>query len=491
MRLRPTTVRARLTLWYTAVLALPLIGFAIVSYVIFSRTLRGRTDVFIADALTVFTRELVSERRIRPSIAEAIQATIREVRFRHLDIAALDRGGTVIAMSGPLDDHTSTPTGLTTDSAAVLGAVRHVATDSSALTLRLPAGSYRVLIRPITVESQRHRIAGVYPLIDVETTLARIRQLFLIAIPLLVAAAATGGYFLAKRSLAPVSAMATRAAEIGASTLHERLPVVAEDELGSLARVLNDLLDRLERSFAQQRRFMADASHELRTPAAVLRTEADVTLSREHRTEAEYRESMAVVQDAARRLTRIVDDIFLLARADAGHLVMHVAPLYLDDLLHDIVRAVRPIADQRRVSVELSEVVDAPANGDADLLGRVILNLLDNAIKHSEPGSAIDVRLTRPANAPRYEVRVIDSGPGIPAEARDRVFERFFRADSARSRAESSVTSGAGLGLAIGRRIAELHGGSLELIASRPGHTEFRLTLPAESAPVAEPVAQA
>ena len=132
---------------------------------------------------------------------------------------------------------------------------------------------------------------------------------------------ARGGYFLAKRSLAPVSAMTARAAAVSATNLHERLPVGGGDELVGLAQVVNDLLDRLEGSFEQQRRFMADASHELRTPTAILRTEADLTLSREHRAEPEYRESMTIMQDATRRLTRIVDDLFLLARADSGHLV--------------------------------------------------------------------------------------------------------------------------------------------------------------------------
>jgi signal transduction histidine kinase len=274
--------------------------------------------------------------------------------------------------------------------------------------------------------------------------------------------------------------MAARAAEIGAATLHERLPIVAQDELGRLACVLNDLLDRLERSFAQQRRFMADASHELRTPTAILRTEADVTLSRTDRTQDEYRESMTVVQDASRRLTRIVDDIFLLARADAGHLNGQAAPIYLEDVVHDAIRAVRPIAERRGVHIALRDVVEAPFHGDEDLLGRVLLNLLDNAIKHSPERATIDVSMHHRAG--RYEISVVDAGEGIPAAAHERVFERFFRVDTARARAENTATSGAGLGLSIGRRIAEMHGGRLELVSSRPGHTEFRLSLPASAA---------
>jgi two-component system heavy metal sensor histidine kinase CusS len=186
---------------------------------------------------------------------------------------------------------------------------------------------------------------------------------------------------------------------------------------------------------------------------------------------------MSVVQDAARRLTRIVEEIFLLARSDAGQLVMNVAPLHLEELVHDIVRAVRPVAERRNVQVDLQQVVDAPVRADADLLGRVLLNLLDNAIKHSPAGATVDVTMRSAGRT--HSLSVIDHGPGISRELQDRVFERFFRADSARSRSESSATSGAGLGLAIARRIAELHGGQLDLVESRAGRTEFRLTIPA------------
>jgi heavy metal sensor kinase len=302
---------------------------------------------------------------------------------------------------------------------------------------------------------------------------------FLVVIPLLILCAATGGYFLAGRSLAPVSAMTARAAAISATNLHERLPIGGGDELVGLARVVNDLLERLEVAFEQQRRFMADASHELRTPTAILRTEADVTLSRDHRTEDEYRDSMTVIQDAARRLTRIVEDLFLLARADSGNLVARHEPLYLDEIVDDTVRGVRQVAERRDVRISIRHTIEAPLDGDADLLGRLLLNLLDNAIKHSPEGGTVDVGMSRTDG--RYEIAVIDAGAGIPAEARDRVFERFFRVDAARSRGDATTTGGAGLGLAIARRIAELHGGGLDLIDSRPGRTEFRLTLPSNT----------
>jgi two-component system OmpR family sensor kinase len=479
MRIFPTSVRTRLTLWYTAALTLPLVAFAVASYLIFSNTVRARTDAFVNDALTVFTRELGAERRVGPAIPDVIRRTLREVRFREVDIVIFDDSGAVVGMSERLPAATE-PSGVSpsaVDPSSLVAELGVFPLDEARTgTVQRNGAAYRIMVRPLTMDGYRFRLAGVHDLAEMEAMLRRIRRLFLVAIPLLILCAATGGSFLARRSFRPVSAMATRAAEIGASTLHERLPVVANDELGDLARVLNDLLDRLGRSFEQQRRFMTDASHELRTPTAIVRAEADVTLSRERRTEEEYRASMAIVRDASQRLTKIVDDIFLLARADAGHLVMHPGPLYLDELVRDTVRAVTPIAGERLVKVVLHGAVEAPMIGDVHLLGRLVLNLLDNAIKHSPEGGVIDVSMTLRGSA--CELSVVDAGPGIPPDAQDRVFERFFRVDVARSREEETLTSGAGLGLSICRRIAEMHQGSVDLVASRPGRTEFRVSLP-------------
>lgn len=491
MRWWPTSLRARLTLWFTVVLGVPLVAFAIASYVVFDRTLLARTDHFVDDALSAFARELANERRMAPTNEAAARTTVHEVRFSQLQIAIADSTGRALAASGSDDDAAARAAGLPSfDTSRALAAARGVSADAPRLvTLAGPGGTWRVHARIVTVAGEPLLLAGIAPLRDIEDVLARIRRAFLVAIPLLLAAAAAGGFFMARRSLSPVAVMGTRAAAITDANLHERLPVVTpHDELGGLAVVINSLLDRLERAFAQQRRFMADASHELRTPAAILHTEAQVTLAREHRTEGEYRESMTVMQQAAARLTRIVDDLFLLARADAGHLVARMRDIYLDEVVHDVTRAARPLGERRGVRVELQPVVDAPFHGDADLLGRLLLNLLDNAIKFSVGGGTVSVALARHdggaevaggGRGARYEIRVVDDGPGIPPEVQERVFERFFRGDPARGRVEPTETSGAGLGLAISRRIAEAHGGTLQLVASRPGRTEFCLTLPA------------
>jgi two-component system OmpR family sensor kinase len=473
----PGSLRVRLTLWYSALLALPLVSFAIASYLVVARTLESRTDRFLSDALTTFSRELVAERRSANSLGQAVQKTLDEVHFRDLHIAILDDRGTVLASTTLPGDGEGSPGASWRAIRDSLGALRAGYGGDEALhTVRGGVEPFRLLALPLELDGRALRVVGAYAMGDLGGVLRGLRRLFLIAIPLLIAAAAAGGYSLARRSLAPVSAMARRAAEITATNLDERLPVGGTRELAGLARVINELLDRLERAFAQQRRFVADASHELRTPTAIVRSESEVTLSQPHREETEYRGSMTVIGDAARRLSRVVDDLFLLARADAGQQVMRREPLYLEEVAQDAARAMKTVADRKQVQIALQGIAELPVEGDADLLGRLLLNLLDNAVRHSPPGQVVQLRLGRD-NA-TCEVRVADQGPGIPAEARARVFEPFFRSDNSRSRDGGSGGGGAGLGLAIARRIAEMHAGRLDLTTSRPGRTEFTLRLP-------------
>ncbi len=474
----PASLRLRLTLWFTLVLGATLAAFAAGSYGVFARTLRARTENFVNEALTAFSRELTAERRLLPDAGTAAQKTVEEVRFRDLQIVITDSGGRVVALGAEPQEPGHERERLPLDLARLSQAMQALPWAPATRTLPDAQGGFLVVTRPLSLEGTPLRLAAVYPLHDVQTVLDRIRASFLVAIPLLLACAAAGGYFLARRGLSPVAAMAARASRISASTLHERLPVSATgDELGELATVVNGLLDRLERAFAQQRRFMADASHELRTPTAILRAEADVTLARPTRPEEEYRASFEIMRDAARRLTRIVDDLFLIARADAGHLELRAEDLYLEEVVLDAVRGIRPIAELRGVHLSVQAVGDAPVHGDPDLLGRLVLNLLDNAVKVAPAGSRVDVGIAR--SGAWCTLAVTDPGPGIPLEAQPRIFERFYRADAARSPVDTTVTSGAGLGLAIARHIAEAHGGRLELAESGPGHTTFRASLPA------------
>jgi signal transduction histidine kinase len=481
----PSTLRWRLTLWYIVLLGVPLVGFAVGGYLLVERTLAARTDRFIADALVPFSREIVAERRVAAGVLPAIRTTANEVRFGDLHIAVLDSTGFEIAstpgLSGREREHEDANTRLWIGN-ALRG--RNPA-GSDTITVAEEGVRYRIIATPLIIEGQRFTLAGAYALTATDNVLALVRHVFAIAIPLLIAAAAIGGYAVTSRSLAPVSRMAERAGAISSATLGERLPVRGSEEVVRLAEVVNGLLDRLEKSFDQQKRFMADASHELRTPTAIIRTEADVTLAQGHRDEPEYRASIQVMRDAAQRLARIVDDLFLLARSDASAMPLQRQPVHLDEVIQDAIRAIHPLAAARGIRVDLAEFVEAPFEGDAGQLDRLVLNLLHNAIKHSPRDQTIEVSLSRPIGQSRYEIRVIDSGGGIPLEAQPRIFERFFRVDTSRAAANeepSSPTAGAGLGLAIAQRIAELHGGSVGLVASRPGRTEFIATLPANSA---------
>jgi two-component system OmpR family sensor kinase len=465
------SLRSRLAAWYAAALAVPLVAFAVVSWGAFAGAVVDRTDRDIAGALAVFTREATAERNRAASDREALETTVREMRFGDVRIIVRDAAGALVAAGVEADS------GRVGDGDPVLGAIVAHGTDTSAYVVPGPAGGTRVVSMTFRLRAAPYVASGAYAMREDVAVLGRIRSLFFIAIPLLVVVAAAGAWIIARRNLAPVAGMAARAGEISAANLGPRLEVGGPQELARLAAAFNALLDRLSASFDQHRRFMADASHELRTPTAVMKAEAEVALAREHREEPEYREALEVVRRSAGRLTRIVDDLFLLARADAGHLVVRDDVVYLDEVVHDAVRAMEPVGAGRGVTVRIASMGQATVRGDAELLGRVLLNLIDNAVKHSPRGA--DVIVDMGAEAGRHRVSVVDVGPGIPAADAARVFERFYRGDAARARADGSVTDGAGLGLAIARRIAAAHGGTLDLVESRPGRTEFRLVLPA------------
>jgi signal transduction histidine kinase len=279
--------------------------------------------------------------------------------------------------------------------------------------------------------------------------------------------------------------MTARADRIRESTLHDRLAVQNPlDELGRLATTFNRLLDRLDLAFERQRRFIADASHELRTPLAILQGESEVALSKPTRTPEEYRESLSVLQHEARRLAHIVEDMFTLSRADAGQYPVNRRELYLDELVSECAHSVRTLAAAKSITLSVECNGELPIFGDESLLSRMLLNLLDNAIKYTPNGGKISVATS--ATHTGTQITVADNGLGIPQEFHSRIFERFFRSDQARTRPSSSAGSdrssagGAGLGLSIARWIAEAHHGTLVLTRSDVQGTLFTVTLPVE-----------
>ena len=501
------SVRGRLALWYTMVLAVMLIGFATATHLWLARAVSRREDRFIEESTNAFRANIDAELAEVP-LDTAIAQSLAEFRLRDVIFVLVDSQGRTMARSPA-----SLETGRSArraargarrlDDAVAQGLPRRVGPGRRQNFVTIGDGddAQRLFVLPVANGRARFTIVAAASLADQRELLEDTRTAFLIAIPLALILAWFSGYLLARRSLAPVSAMSARAAEIGATSLHERLPVGnPRDELGQLATVFNDLLVRLDDAFEQQRRFMADAAHELRTPVSIMRGEADIALSRQMRTSDEYRSALEVVRAEGRRLSRIVGELFLLARADAGQQPLQPRAMYLDELVSDCVRAVRSLALGRGVTVRCvmeppvssdSDRVDGSASllvhayyGDEELLRRLLVNLLDNAIKHAPARSTVDVGLVSDAN--EHRLRVVDSGGGIPAHAHAHVFERFYRADESHARDDASETGGAGLGLAIARWVAEAHDGTLTLVSSSSGETIFEVRLPRTSAPAGE-----
>jgi two-component system OmpR family sensor kinase len=264
--------------------------------------------------------------------------------------------------------------------------------------------------------------------------------------------------------------MADQAAQI-ATTGVDRLKFDDRaDELGTLATAFNGLLARLRGALKTQQQFMADASHELRTPVSVVRAASDIALDQPAREEHEYREALTIIGGQAVRLGRLVDSMLVLARADAGGYVLALTDVYLDELIADCCRAVSVVCAKRQVTMRTATWPETRCRGDEELLRQLILNLLQNAVQYTPAGGSVTVDLARHSDG--VTISVSDTGPGIPDADRGRIFERFVRLDAARN------DGGAGLGLPIVRWIAEAHGGRVVLSSSSPLGSTFTVTLP-------------
>jgi two-component system, OmpR family, sensor kinase len=331
----------------------------------------------------------------------------------------------------------------------------------------------RALAVPLTGSSDPSAVLVVSRSVgEMQTTLRNTFIVLAVVSLLLLVAGGILTHWLAGRALAPVRTIAGLARSISEHDLHRRVDVKAPpDELGELVDTFNSMLARLEASFASLGRFTADASHELRAPLTLMRSEIEGALSR-NRSQAEYKRVLNALEGEVDHLSRLADQLLVLARADAGALEPAREPVDVADLLHETAARWEGTAAKNHARIE----VDAPISGflaaDPPLLRRVLDNLVDNAVRHAPEGSAISLRGYRSTTG--WDLEVADRGPGVPPERRAELFSRFAKSDGARTR----DGSGAGLGLALSAAIAGVHGGTLVLVDGEVPGARFRLHLP-------------
>ncbi|MGQ0612916.1 MAG: heavy metal sensor histidine kinase [Planctomycetaceae bacterium] len=454
------SVRVRLTLWYAGALAAILVLYAAGVYLFLRQNLYAELDRQLHDDFEV--AEEVLERdadgAIRRRVHRSAHGEHEELAPRTLEVWSLD--GRLLYREGPADLPLSQP------DASGDGAVEAGTVDSpSGARLRVrgapyPVGGETVLIRVARSEARLRHELGEF--------LAGMA----FGLPLAVLLACVGGYLLAGRALAPAGRMAARARTITADRLAERLPVQnPDDELGQLGTVFNETLARLERSFETLRRFTADAAHELRTPLTALKSVGEVGL-RDSDNEAACREVIGSMLEEADRLARLVDTLLVLTRADSHKLEVHRERLALLSFAQEIVALLEVLAEERGQSIAVEGEGGVHAVADPLVLRQALINVLDNAIKYSPREGRVRVVVYRQESEAVLEV--IDPGPGIPKEHIDRIFDRFYRVDKARSR----ESGGVGLGLAIARWAVEANGGRIEVESHVGKGSRFRIRLP-------------
>jgi signal transduction histidine kinase len=447
------TIRTRLTAWYSLVVVIVLAASAGVV-----ATLRYRDALALLDGeLTRLLLTLEGVMRTEFSEGKDLAAAAREAS---LEVVAPERTLLLVRANGDL---------LAVWGAHVDEAWRPASGVPAVQTIRVGDRRLRVVSRPFVDQDNAYVAAVLAPLDDLEAEHAQLLRALAIGVFVALAIAGVGGWVVGRQTLRPLAGMARQATAISEHAPTARLSTPnSRDELGRFAAAFNGLLDRLAASLNAQRQFMADASHELRTPVSVVRTAAQVTLARETRPEEEYRESLTIVAEQSERLARLVDSMFLLSRAEARAIPLVHEAVCLDDVVEDCARAVRVLAGERRIGVRTTGDSEVAFAGDDNLLRRMVTNLLDNAVRHARPGGSVVADVRQSPSGP--VLRVIDDGPGIPAEDQARIFDRFVRLDQR--------SGGAGLGLPIARWIAEAHGGTLCLEKSDASGSSFRVSLP-------------
>ncbi len=455
-------IRVRMTAWYLALLACVMAGVG--AFVIL------RLGADLTDA---------TDRSLRPALDQIATGYAREgfpeFHDQSATVLADERAGSqILDPSGRVLRSYGDPVSIT----PMLGPrdTPHLGARPVIASGRLKGSHFRIAAEAVTRKGQRQVVVAAASLAPVDRSVHRVLILLLLALPAALLATAAAGWWLARRAMLPIDRMIGTAEAIGPADLRDRVAVPAtRDEVAHLARTLNTMLDRIQLGVDAQQRLVADTSHELRTPLATMRTELDVSL-RADELSPPARQILESTREEVDRMSATVEDLLTLARSDEHSLRLADEPVDLARLAAEAIERLDTHAQRHGVAV-IAEGPPAWTRGDADRLGHVLRNLVDNAVKFSPAGGRVTVRSWTAVG--EVGVTIEDDGPGIPEELRERVFDRFFRVDRSRTR----MTGGSGLGLAIARAVVEAHGGHIAVQRSQPRGSAFTIALPAAPAP--------
>jgi heavy metal sensor kinase len=472
MRLRPRNVRNRLTLWYVTVTGVVLLLYLCAATLLQVWQLSRQyyhaevQDVETVQGLLYFTPD--ANIALHQEFYQHPQSRLLLDRLMEV----LDRDGHVLFRNEKLGARGIDGSPFPNEGAA----------DFAPRLTRLSDGTFVLAISHVhLLQGHPVLIRLAYPADPIRQSLVRFVGLLLLALPLALVAAGFAGYRVAGDALDPIATLVRQTGEITASSLQARLPVAnPEDELGQLTLVLNGLLARLELAFDRQKRFTSDASHELRTPLASIRSVGEVGLQSPH-SPNEYRDIIGSMLEEVDRLSNTVGSLLAISRAEAGETTLHPTHFCLMDLVRNAVRIIGMLAEEKHQTIALSGDGTLSAFADSALLRQALLNILDNAVKYSPPGSRISVHVGPSPEADRsmVQVGIEDQGPGIPAASVPHVFDRFYRVDAARS----SEPGGAGLGLAIAKWAVEANAGEIVLKTAVSTGAKFIVRVPAGDTP--------
>jgi heavy metal sensor kinase len=460
------SIRWRLTLWYGLVLSIVIAVFGTAVFVTMRHALLARADEALAGELDEISDDVQAGKE---AIKLFQQLQRRFTRHEVYEFQVSRVGGEPFFQSERLKPRRfSVP--------AIPGSLKHLDFESVALGTESVSieslGRLRLMSRLVPGPDGPLVVQTAMPLASIDQELAELLTVLLLAGPLALVCALGGGYVLARQALAPVDRIVQTADRITATQLDRRIEVVStDDELGRLARTLNGMIARLERSFEEIRRFSADAAHELRTPIAVLRTEAEVAL-RQPREPEQYRAILEDQLEELERLSRLADRLLFLCRGDAGLVPLARRPVDLREVVENVAEHMRVVAEERGVALLAEGLSECAVSADEEQIRRLLFNLVDNAIKFTPAKGKVRIDIIRCDAEAR--IVVVDTGIGIPPEHLPHIFQRFYRVDPTRN----SDAAGTGLGLAISRAIAEAHGGSIAIESAVGAGTRVVLTLP-------------